>query len=159
MRGDWADGIEDRNYAIGRETDFRHMADPLWTILALSLLAAVSLFHSWERSQIVSLGYENQRLQALEEALLRSEKSLVLEEATLKDPERIDGLARMLGMSPIRPNQLLPVAYPEIEAPADALASQGDGRDAPFPAASRRLALATGSSVPTLEMKKLVAAN
>lgn len=123
---DWADGIEVSNYGIKREMDFRHLMELLWIIFTLLVLAGVLVFHSWERSQIVNMGYENQRLRAIEESLLRTEKALILEEETLKNPERIDGIAReVLGMSPLRPQQILPPTLPGMEwsgSPALALA-------------------------------------
>jgi len=113
---DWADSTEISNYGIKREVDFRNLKELLWIIVTLLVLGGVLVFHSWERSQIVDMGYEIQRLQALEESLLRSHKALILEEETLKNPQRIDELAReVLGMSPLRPQQILPQPVPDVE--------------------------------------------
>ncbi|MGH8247054.1 MAG: cell division protein FtsL, partial [Gammaproteobacteria bacterium] len=124
---DWAGNTEISNYGIKREMDFRNLMELLWIILTLLVLAGVLIFHSWERSQIVNMGYESQRLQAIEESLLRSQRALILEEEILKNPQRIDGIARQeLGMSPLRPDQILPPAITDVElnaAPALALAA------------------------------------
>jgi cell division protein FtsL len=113
---DWADRTEISNYGIKREVGFRNLMELLWIIVTLLVLGGVLVFHSWERSQIVNMGYEIQRLQAVEESLLRSSKTLILEEETLKNPQRIDELARdVLGMSPLRPQQILPQPVPDVE--------------------------------------------
>jgi cell division protein FtsL len=113
---DWADGIETRNYGIKCEIDLRILAELVRTIFALALVAGALLFYSWIRSQIISIGYESQTLFVQEESLLRAQKRLILEEATLRDPERIDIIARNeLGMSPLRPNQLILAQPQELE--------------------------------------------
>ena len=44
----------------------------------------------------------------MEESLLRTQTRLILEEETLRNPERIDSIARNdLGMVPLRPNQFI----------------------------------------------------
>jgi cell division protein FtsL len=79
-------------------------------------LAGLLFFHSWIQNQMVSLGYEIQNLDAREAELLRAQRSLVLEEETLKNPERIDLIARQdLNMLPVRPSQVLVPQYEDIE--------------------------------------------
>ena len=113
---DWANSAEISNHGIKREVGFRNLMELLWIIFTLLVLGGVLVFQSWERSQIVSMGYEIQRLQAVEDSLLRSHKALILEEETLKNPQRIDELAReVLGMSPLRPQQILPLPVPDVE--------------------------------------------
>jgi cell division protein FtsL len=106
---DWAEGIETRNYGIKNEFDAGMLSELMRVIVALVIVAGSLLFYSWVRSQIVNTGYESQRLFTEEASLLRIKKSLILEEETLRNPERIDALARNeLKMAPLRPNQLLP---------------------------------------------------
>ncbi len=105
---DWAGGSEDRNYGIKRITDPRKLSELLRIILSLSVIAGALLFYSWVRSQIIGIGYESQQLQAQEQNLLSVEKNLILEEQTLKNPERIEAIARNdLGMMRLRANQVL----------------------------------------------------
>jgi cell division protein FtsL len=105
---DWADGIETRNYGIERRVDRGMFSDLVRSILSLALVAGALIFCSWVRHQIISTGYESQNFFAEEESLLRIQKRLVLEEETLKNPERIDIIARNdLGMTPLRPAQLV----------------------------------------------------
>lgn len=105
---DWADGIETRNYGIKSEIDASMLSELIRTIVPLAMIAAALLFHSWVRSQIVNTGYESQSLFAVKESLLRTHTRLILEEETLRNPERIDFIARNdLGMVPLRPNQFI----------------------------------------------------
>jgi cell division protein FtsL len=105
---DWAEGMEIRNFGIKTELDFSMLSELMHGIVALVIVANAFLFYSWVRSQIVSTGYESQQLFVEEQTLLRTQKSLILEEETLRNPERIDTLARNeLKMTPLRPNQLI----------------------------------------------------
>jgi len=112
---DWADGIETRNYGIKSEIDASMLSELIRTIVPLAMIAAALLFHSWVRSQIVNTGYESQSLFAVKESLLRTQTRLILEEETLRNPERIDFIARNdLGMVPLRPNQFI---LPQFQDP------------------------------------------
>jgi len=105
---DWADGIETRNYGIQPKIDRDMFLELVRSILSLALVAGALVFCSWVRNQIINTGYESQNLFAEEEALLRIQKRLILEEETLRSPERIDILARNdLGMTPLRPGQVI----------------------------------------------------
>lgn len=104
---DWANGIETRNYGIKRQTDSRNLLDLLCIILTVLIAAGILMFYSWMHSRLVDFGYEEQKFQAYEESLLRDQQSLILEEQTLKDPERIDAVARSLGMTRLHPNQMI----------------------------------------------------
>lgn len=119
---DLAGSIETRNYGIKRRTDRRNLFDLLCITLSIAAMAGVLFGYIWVRIQIVNVGYESQRLQATEDALLRIQKNLVLEEETLKDPGRIDILARNeLGMMPLRPYQVIPVGF-RVEEPGTPIA-------------------------------------
>jgi hypothetical protein len=126
---DWADGIETRNYGIKSEIDGRLLSELVRTIVPLALIAGALLFYSWVRSQIVNTGYESQSLFAVEESLLRTQKGLILEEETLRSPERIDLLARnYLGMTPLRPSQfIMPQPYDVDAGFSNALAMVDSG--------------------------------
>ena len=109
---DLAEGIETRNYGIKPRTDGRSLCDLLFIVFSIAAMAGVLFGYIWVRIQIVNVGYESQRLQATEDSLLRIQKHLTLEEETLKDPGRIDTLARNeLGMTPLRPYQVIPVGF------------------------------------------------
>jgi cell division protein FtsL len=106
---DLAGGIEARNYSIRPRADRRGLADLLLTTLSFLMIGAALLFCLWVRSHITQMGYEIQRLQEQQEALERTKTALILQEQTLKYPERLEQIARdELGMSPVRLTQMLP---------------------------------------------------
>jgi cell division protein FtsL len=120
---DWAAGIETRNYGIKRDIDAGMLFEHMRTILALVLMAGAFLFYSWVRSQIISTGYETQNLLKLEKSLLRSQKNLILDEETLRSPERIDLIARNeLKMAPLHPSQLILPPFRNVRGDANVLA-------------------------------------
>lgn len=119
---DWADGIQERNYGIRNEINANVLSEMMGVIIPLAVIAGVLLSYSWTRSQIINTGYESQQLFAQEQSLLRMKKSLALEEETLRNPERIDLIARLeLGMTPLRPNQVILPRIDETDA-GDAMA-------------------------------------
>jgi len=121
---DWAGDIEARNYGIKRRTDRRNLVDLLRIIGSLLMVAGVLLFYAWVRSNIVDIGYEEQSLQAAEKSALRTQANYILEEQTLKNPQRIDGIARLeLGMVLARTNQLVAPQIPDDQAAAMAQAN------------------------------------
>jgi cell division protein FtsL len=116
---DWAEGIETRNYGIKCVIDARILSELVRTIVCLAMVAGALLFYSWVRGQIVNTGYESQKLYTTEESLLQIKKRLILEEQTLRNPERIDIIARNhLGMNPLNPKQLIVAPIENIEVSA-----------------------------------------
>jgi cell division protein FtsL len=116
---DWAEGIEPRNYGIKCVIDARMLSELIRAIVCLAMVAGALLFYSWVRSQIISTGYENQKLFAEEQSLLRVQARLKIEEETLRSPERIDFFARKyLGMHPLNANQLILPQFKNVEISA-----------------------------------------
>lgn len=113
---DWAAGLEERNYAVRRVTDLPNLNDLLRIILPIVVLAGFSYFYLWSRIQILDIGYEAQRLQVQEDELRKTETNLIIEEESLKLPERIDRVARNeLGLTPLHPYQILAPPLHEVE--------------------------------------------
>ncbi len=105
---DWVQKKTIVNHGIRRKTDSRILKELFKITLGPIVLATVLFTLSWERSRLVNIGYESQQLHIKEESHLRAQSALILEEETLKDPQRIDAVARnVLGMSPLRPHQIL----------------------------------------------------
>jgi cell division protein FtsL len=69
----------------------RHL---VFVALAATLVfIACSLFYVWAHQQMISLGYEISQAQEEEQTLLKTNKRLRLELASLKSPGRIEGKA------------------------------------------------------------------
>lgn len=116
---DLAGGMEARNDCIRHRTDGRGLAELLMATLTLLVVAGALLFYLWVRFRVTEIGYEMQELRKTEAALERTRAALVLEEETLKHPQRIEHIARNeLGMFPVQPGQLLPAGVSDLEAVA-----------------------------------------
>jgi len=108
MMTDWSAGAETRNYRITHRTDARNLADLLMSMLCVLVIAGALFGYLWVRSHIVSTGYKIQQLKETEETLTRIRNLLILEEEMLKQPQRVDDIARnFLAMEPLQPNQLM----------------------------------------------------
>jgi cell division protein FtsL len=91
------------------------------------MVAGLLIYYSWVRSHFICVGYESQNLKTIEETLLHTQQSLVLEEETLKSPERIDRIARNeLSLVPLRPNQLIFPQVPDVESGAAGVLAMAD---------------------------------
>jgi cell division protein FtsL len=105
---DWAAEIETRNYGIKSGINTGTMFEFMRFLLMFSLIAGAFLVFSWVRNRIISTGYESQKLFELEASLLSTQKKLILEEETLRNPELIENIARtQLNMAPLSPNQII----------------------------------------------------
>jgi cell division protein FtsL len=63
-------------------------------LVFISLLLMVSLFFVWSRVQVTSLEYEMSLLESKLRGLREEASNLSLEAASLRDPERIERVAR-----------------------------------------------------------------
>jgi cell division protein FtsL len=116
MMADWSAGVEIRNYKIQRRPDSRSLSDLIANFLCILMIAGALVGYLWIRVRIVALGYELQQSKEAEESLTRSLNTLILEEETLKQPERIDRIARNeLSMEPLGPYQRIMPRFLELE--------------------------------------------
>jgi cell division protein FtsL len=114
MMTDWSVGVEIRNYRITRRTDPRHLADLLVSMLCVLMIAGALVGHLWIRNRILNMGYAIQQMKETDAELTRIQNSLILEEETLKCPERIDFIARNeLAMEPLGPYQRITLRFHE----------------------------------------------
>ena len=118
---DWVYENEKRNYGMKKKSGI-NPHELFWALLLLIPITGSLIFHLWVRGQITDMGYKIQALSQLEESLTRTQEKLIVKEEILQSPERIDRIARVrLGMSPLRPDQVLsprmppvPIDYSEI---------------------------------------------
>jgi len=66
--------------------------------IALSCLFLLVMTYAWQHFKAIEYGYKNEALRIQRDALIEDNHALRLEEASLRDPERIDNLARKLGL-------------------------------------------------------------
>jgi len=73
----------------------REMAMFFGTAVVLFLLVMV---YAWQHFSAIECGYRVEQLRAQRDGLVEMNRALRLEEASLRDPQRIDVLARQMGL-------------------------------------------------------------
>ena len=66
--------------------------------ITLGVLFLLAMVYLWQHFSAIEYGYKIEQLKAERDTISESNRALSLEEASLKDPSRIDRLARELGM-------------------------------------------------------------
>ena len=66
--------------------------------VALGCLFLLVMTFAWQHFRAIEYGYKIEALRTERDGLVEMSRVLRLEEASLRDPERIDGLARKLGL-------------------------------------------------------------
>jgi cell division protein FtsL len=74
------------------------------SVAALFLLL---MFYAWQHFSAVEYGYRIEAQKAERDRLVELNRTLKLEEAGLRDPGRIDGLARQMGLTAPQPGQVV----------------------------------------------------
>lgn len=77
---------------LGRRREMRVFS------VALSVLFLVLVVYVWQHFSAIEYGYKIEALRAQRDSLREANRSLKLEEASLRDPQRIDTLARGMGL-------------------------------------------------------------
>jgi cell division protein FtsL len=81
--------------------------DRFLPILLSCALVGVALLLVWQRLRVVQLGYELSTTTKLERRLEQENRELRLELATLTSPERLEAMARRLGLREPRKGQVV----------------------------------------------------
>jgi len=66
--------------------------------ITLAVLFLLAMVYVWQHFSAIEYGYKIEQLRAERDTIAETNRALSLEEASLKDPSRIDRLARELGM-------------------------------------------------------------
>jgi cell division protein FtsL len=75
--------------------------------IALGVLFLLVMTYAWQHFKAIEYGYKIESLKVQREDLTDANRSLRLEEASLRDPERIDNLARKLGLQAPQAGQVI----------------------------------------------------
>jgi cell division protein FtsL len=89
--------------------------------VALGCLFALVMVFAWQHFKAIEYGYKIESLKLQRNGLVEMNRVLRLEEASLRDPERIDTLARQLGLQSPQAGQVMP-----MDGTADAEAVAGE---------------------------------
>src|SRR5277367_6844686 len=85
--------------------------------IALCCLFLLVMGYALQHFRAIEYGYKIETLRSQRDGLSEMNRALRLEEASLRDPERIDVMARKLGMQSPQPGQVI-----RMDAAADAAA-------------------------------------
>ena len=100
------------NSRLQRPNSPGHWRELLKQLALGGLLAGVIFLYAWQHFQSVQLGYQTEALKEQQVQLTDLNHQLKLESASLRSPQRIDQIARKLGMTAPAANQLQPFDAP-----------------------------------------------
>jgi hypothetical protein len=74
---------------------------------AVAALFMVMMFYAWQHFSSIEYGYRVEAQKTERERLVEANRALTLEAASLRDPGRIDTLARKMGLESTQPGQVI----------------------------------------------------
>jgi cell division protein FtsL len=74
---------------------------------SVAALFLLMMFYAWQHFRAIEYGYQIEAQKAERDRLVELNRSLKLEEASLRDPSRIDALARQMGLESPQPGQVV----------------------------------------------------
>jgi cell division protein FtsL len=95
------------NSRLVKVADPRRAREMRQFTLALVVLFALVMVYAWQHFSAVEYGYKIEALKSDRDSLAELNRALRLEQASLRDPERIDALARDLGLRTPGPGQVV----------------------------------------------------
>jgi cell division protein FtsL len=77
--------------------------------IALSCLFLLVMTYAWQHFKAIEYGYKIEALKSERDGMVEMNRALRLEDASLRDPERIDKIARKLGLQSPQAGQIVPL--------------------------------------------------
>lgn len=111
------------NSRLVRLEDPRRAREMRTFTVALSFLCLLVLSYAWQHFKSIEYGYKIAELKSERDSLLEANRALRLEEASLRDPERIDLLARRMGLVSPQPGQVIRLDSATPDSGASVMAS------------------------------------
>jgi hypothetical protein len=90
---------------------------------ALGCLFLLVFTYAWQHFRAIEYGYQIESAKRELSNLTEMNRALRLEDASLRDPERIDVMARRMGLVPPEPGQVIRMDVAPAEASAPVVAS------------------------------------
>ena len=91
--------------------------------IALGCLFLFVMAYAFQHFRAIEYGYKIESLKSQRDSLIETNRALRLEEASLRDPERIDRMARELGLQSPQAGQVMRMDTALPEAPSSVMAS------------------------------------
>jgi cell division protein FtsL len=95
------------NSRLVKVEDPRREREMRFFSVALCFLFLLVMGYALQHFRAIEYGYKIETLRSQREGLAGMNQALRLEEASLRDPERIDGMARKLGLQSPDPGQVI----------------------------------------------------
>jgi cell division protein FtsL len=94
---------------------------------ALACLFLLVLTYAWQHFRAIEYGYQIESAKRQLSNLTEMNRALHLEDASLRDPQRIDVIARRMGLEPPEPGQVIRMdsTTADVQGPVMASASPG----------------------------------
>ena len=121
------------NSRLVKVADASRQREMLHFTIALVFLFALVIGYAWQHFSAIEYGYRIEALRTQRDSMVELNRALRLEEASLRDPERIDALAQQMGLVAPQAGQVIRM-------------DSGDERDAGGPVMARATVV-----VPTVE--------
>ncbi|HZI56025.1 MAG TPA: cell division protein FtsL [Verrucomicrobiae bacterium] len=90
---------------------------------SVAALFLVMMFYAWQHFSSIEYGYKIEAQKTERERLTEVNRTLKLEAASLRDPGRIDALARQMGLESPQPGQVIRLNPDDVGTPIMAQAS------------------------------------
>jgi len=90
---------------------------------ALACLFLLVFTYAWQHFRAIEYGYQIESAKRELNNLTEMNRALRLEDASLRDPERIDVMARRMGLMPPEPGQVIRMDSSAVDAGAPVVAS------------------------------------
>jgi cell division protein FtsL len=90
---------------------------------SVAALFLLMMFYAWQHFSSIEYGYRIEAQKSERERLVEMNRTLKLEAASLRDPGRIDTLARQMGLESPEPGQVIQMNPDEAAAPIMARAT------------------------------------
>jgi cell division protein FtsL len=91
--------------------------------VALACLFLLVMTFAWQHFKAIEYGYKIQSLRIQRDGLVEENHALQLEESSLRDPQRIDGLARQMGLQSPQAGQVIRMDAPTADSATPVMAS------------------------------------
>ena len=95
------------NSRLVRVADTKRSREMTQFACALALLFLLVMIYAWQHFSAIEYGYRIEAMKSQRESMVETNRALRLEEASLRDPQRIDMLAREMGLQTPKAGQVV----------------------------------------------------
>ncbi len=109
------------NSRLVRVADHERNREMAMFTVALVVLFALVIGYAWQHFSAIEYGYRIEALRAQRDSMAELNRALQLEEASLRDPGRIDALAQQMGLVAPQAGQIIRMDSGEDRDPGGAV--------------------------------------